>query len=290
MDAEKTTGELIKDANTTIDAETSTADQPQFPAQDAAIDKSDATDQIDFDKDEEFQKVVPSEFHKNPRFRQIYKNWKDNERKAKELEAKLGQGPDLTDEELLELAKERGLYQDTPETKPEPEPPKEKYDWNNLTPEQRQFIEFLDAHFERKSKPLMEKLSTYDEFVSKAEKEKVQSHLDSTEQEAIKMVKDMGLDWEQEVKPDVMKFIKERRRSNPDFGKGLDVVDVVNMVLGPKSRDIGKRLGQEELRKLNEKKKSSQVESEQMGGDSKEDFSKMSTRDTIKFALGKYKE
>jgi len=294
-DADFKMTDLVKEASEAVEAESSTEDTA-----DAQSESTPETQEVveekkeehDFDNDEEFKKEVPEEYHKNKRWQGIYTDRKQYRAEAETLKERISEleSKTLEDDELVDELNKRGLLENlSPEqTQQQPEL---TYDLENLSPEQRQYVKFNEWLIDRKMGEIRQEVTGLKQESVQSRQANLQKSFADDEAKMVEYcTKDLKIDFEKEIKPHALKLIEERSKENPAFAKAVRPSDVIRLVLSEKGIDIGKRLGQEELRKLNEKKKNSQMETGDMLSDGKVDYGNMSYKDLIRTAQQKFPE
>lgn len=230
-----------------------------------------------------FEEEVPKEFHKNKRWQELYHNLKETRTRLKEMEEKTTSGiSDVDDDALLEELKTRGLIdsnEDASESEQnqadttQPVPP--QYDLSNMTPEVKQLYDFVKHVIGSETKPIQERIQTVDQHFAKERMKQVQSQIQSSIKASEEMTAKMGLDWKKEVEPELIRTIKRLEKENPKKLSVVSVEELTREILFPKAIELGKKLASKEQVKINEQKKTKQVESSQESGQEKPiDYSK----------------
>lgn len=283
--------DLIEDAEKAIDdieddsIEESTEDSTDSSTEEDKVEE----EKVETEATEEEE--IPKEFHKHPRWQKLHAEAKE----AKELREQLEELKSKEDEpvsldnvsasdmaRLIEAAKKDGLLQDSkPEKVEQP-----LYDLNNMTKEQRDLYNFTKFVNSQENKTLQDKLKALETKATEFEQRNTLEALNESENQAKERVTELGLDWK-EISGKVQSKIKQGKSINPNWGVGLDVVDVTNMVLaeGGYGTQIGKKKAQAEIKAVAEKKKKAQSETDSTSVDAGTDYNSMSTKSLTQKAM-----
>lgn len=214
----------------------------------------------ELDQDEEFKKEVAElekeigqklSFGQSKRFRQVYKTKKDLERQLEEA-----QNRQLTDGELYDLAKERGLLaeeQPAPTTGAQKPTPQGEFTedtyrqmYMNSTPAQRQWLDFFENINKMRTAPILSKLEAYEQKFGNIETGQLKSRLQQENEDAIKYVKDTyNLDFKKDVEPHINKMLVELRKSVPQdvtlYDAGWSPMRLTKLVLAEQGYKVAEQ-------------------------------------------------
>lgn len=240
----------------------------------------------DFEKDEEFKKTVPQNFQNDKRWRQIYRNWKDTERKSQEFEKKLQELADspkdepmeITAENLQSVAEQFG-YQLTPRQAQAAVSSPEKADdlmemiSKTATPEDREWLTKYTTLLEKRisdkfAKDLSPILNPVSEMI-------VDRRLEQSEKNARKYVDDinkkysMNIDYDKDVDPELVKILQGNKNLNLT---NTDVLGLTKEFFAQKGIEFGKKMSEESMRKLNEEKKKAGMETDGVSSSTESEY------------------
>jgi hypothetical protein len=235
----------------------------------------------------EYEKDVPKEFHKHPRWQKIHaeaKQAKELKSKLEELVGKRFNSEDLTEDDINEILESRGLLNQKSDSENQSEKQESpKYDLENLTKEQRNIVNFLDFYVGKKLDPLQGTLKQQASFLASIQQKEYEKSLMEDEKKTQKWVtEDLKLDWDKTVAPGVKKMLEENYRKDKNWGAGLTPMQVTRLWLTDHLLGQGKKLGIAESQKLNEQKKAKLMETDKTNAsDSKIDYSKMKSPEEL---------
>ena len=232
--------------------------------------------------DEQFEKLVARlasdsklPYHKNPAWKRIISERNQSTQKADTLFRRYaekdpqGALEQLLDEGLDEGSamlklRQMGIGLNAPQEKTEEKLPKTEVDdtefikllnnmgvkYDQLTPDQIQFWKFQFQFNRQMMDPLNKFVEQSKTEKQRAEQEKTKQQYENEEKELSKQVKEKyGLDWDKEVMPELLNFLKE----NPHYSGTPK--QLFKEVFFDKIEELGKRAKSVEDSKLNEEKK-----------------------------------
>jgi hypothetical protein len=266
-DAEKTLNEHAEDATKEINAEdsVSSADKEKALQEQKGV--------AELEKDPDFLKAVPKEFHKNPVWKKEYWEKKQAQRERDEYKTKttefeqkvndlseqlqsLQSAGDISEEQLNAIARQKG-YQLTKEQAKEEIKDELEGLFEAATPEERAWWgKYNKALFSRLEKSMGQVVNPMSEFM-------VEYRLDKSEQQAKKYIEGINekhglkLNFEKDIEPELRKIIK----NNPNLNlSNTNILSLTREYLAEKGIELGKKLSEENIKKQNEDKKKANME------------------------------
>lgn len=261
----------------------------ETPQQDEDKSSEDAALQ-DLDQDEDFKKTT-KEFQKElgsqPTLGQL-KAWKKTYWRAKEAErekeslskriAEL-EAKELEDDEVLELARKRGLVPEEQATPPAQQGKGQEFDWDNVylnaTPEQRAWLDIIDKRAEQKISAIEKELGQYRTRFGALDERQTLDAMSKMENDARSFVKEKyKLDYDKDIVPEIQKKIKELRqtvRRDVSLAEaGYNPLTLTKLVLAEKGAELARIqvLEQEKKKKASLKNANLEVESETITSES----------------------
>src|SRR3990167_4993234 len=254
---DESAGDLVKEAMAANPAESAPAKEAAAPESVTPTGKETGVqgEPSPFEKDDEYRSYTDGlQTNAQTRIRALFKRLKDAEEKASR---------GLSEEEIEAIAIKRGFR------KQEPVEESAKDDFDALlktaTDQQRPVIEFMRNLFRHESKALAEKIARLEETATRYGQEQSMSKLRSNENEAKAYVEKKGLPWA-DVQRRAIALVEGKKAIDPNWGYGLEPMDIVRLVLDEHSLDLGKKAATLEAQQLNDKKRQIQVETEAAGG------------------------
>ncbi len=224
-------------------------------------------------KEEDYKTAVDdikSQKNIHPRFREVYKKWKESTKLTEDLQTQLDDAttsPNISDAQFAQLAAEKGFTkQQIQQSKTQEEQDALESIYNSI--EQSSSRQWMEKY----SKALLEKATEaaskkYDPQMGEVQKMLAEYRLERSEQAARKLIDDvndkhkLSIDFDKDVDPALLKLLRSNR--NIDRSK-TDVYQLTKEYLAQEGIALGKQLSNQEMQKLNEQKK--KAASETAGG------------------------
>ena len=287
MDAEKTFTETAEEVE---------KEQPVTEAQEPSPEKE-VTQKDELADDKEYQEVkkgidddINNQKTIHPRFREVYKQYKDSERKGAELQKQLDdlaqKEPEPyspSDDELANLASTRGFKLDKVQQAQEKIDAFQAMMDKVANPQDRDWLNnYGNALMTKFSEAQGERTKKVDEALNYFTNVALDYRHGQSEDKARKLITDinkkhsLNINYDTDVDPVINKQIQELKTQ-----KKLDMydTDVIHRLahdwLAKNGIGFGKRLSEKEQRELNEKKKQANIEGEGTTAAPKVNFDKM---------------
>ncbi len=235
------------------------------------------------------------------RFKKIYWERGENDRKYQDTLTQLTelQNKKLSDNEVLGEGVKRGLFEQEPRPAKEEKP---KIDVKELyakaTPEQKEWMDYIQETNKLANAPLQEKLEEYEKrFGNISDTQKLKDIV--TEENGLrKDIKEKyGLDYDKDILPEMRNLIPELTK---DLKKGLTLGDagwtatkLANQVIVIKGFQLAKKTVVKEVKELNKTKKLANIETDTAGNvtpskDEKKSLREIFNEETEKASLLKF--
>lgn len=298
MGAEQSLVDIAKQAELDVTNETG---EETTPAPEVSQETPEDKELAELDKDTEFAKEKvelekeqgrPLSFSQTKRFRTLYRNWREAQRKQEEMQSQLDelstQAPEMTEQDLMEYAQQKG-YKLTRQEKAEgavnmPRLQEFLNSFQEDTPGQRKFLENFanailkerDETFAKNYEPKLKKMET---FMTRQE---IKDSEDQAKKFIEKLNKDkkIAIDYDKDIDPEIANIIHNARGTiNP---QNADFLQMTYQVLATKGIDLGRQLSVKEQQQLNEAKKKANAETQGAMAPPSKDYNSMSIKEIMK--------